>query len=85
MENEYYTMGNILFSILPSVFASFLTWFFTRKKYLQEVKSNELDNTKDAISIWKDLALDIRKELDLAKEEIIDLKQRLSKFENEHQ
>lgn len=41
-----------------------ITWVFSRKKQNAEIKASELDNVEQAISIWRELALDLGKKVE---------------------
>ena len=76
--------------IIGPLIMGFAGWFFSKKKYSTEVKSNVIENVASAIKIWENLAhqhlAELKKtqvDLEEAKNEILQLKERLLKFENE--
>ena len=67
MNNELTTL---LTSAVSSTIAATVAWFFSRRKYTSEVNSSELENVKQAISIWKEMAIDLKAQLDETKLEL---------------
>lgn len=65
----------ILISAGTAVTGGFSGWFFTRKKYNTEVDHNEINNLKEAISIYHTIIED-------EKERINELAKRCDKYEN---
>lgn len=57
--------SEIISTIIASFFAAFIGWFFGRKKNAAEVDSIELDNVDKATGIWRQLAEDLKAEIDL--------------------
>ncbi len=49
---------------VSSLITAIITWFLSRKKQSVEVKSTELDNVNKATSIWRELAEDLKKQVD---------------------
>ncbi len=57
-------MSEVLIGGTASLIAAVITWFFSRKKQSAEVESTELDNVNKATSIWRELAEDLKKQVD---------------------
>lgn len=72
------------FDLITPALSAFLAWFFSKRKYQAEVKKSEIENINEIVLVYKQLAMDLKQELNVAKGEIEDLKARLQKFENEH-
>lgn len=70
-------MNTDLLNILTPFASAGLTWFLARRKYRAESKANELENVEKAISIWKNLAIDLKKEVEQLKTELIEHKQQI--------
>lgn len=70
--------------ILPSAtafFGAMVTWIFGRKKENVEIQGTEINNTSEAIKIWRELAQDMTEKvkdlsdkIDALKDEIHQLK-----------
>jgi len=74
-------LNSIIENALIAASTGGITWFFTRKKQHAEIKASELDNVEKAISIWRELALDLGKKVeelsaryDTISQEIVDLR-----------
>ncbi len=60
-------MNEIITSTISAAITAFVTYIFTRRKYLTEVRkvdkeadSSEIDNVEKAIRIWRQLSEDIK-------------------------
>ncbi|MGE5446766.1 MAG: hypothetical protein ACM3PR_00285 [Bacteroidales bacterium] len=63
-------MKALLIAVIPSLLTAFMTFIVTRRKYLAEVRkenvavdSNEIDNIEKAARIWRQLSEDVRSRL----------------------
>ena len=45
------------------LFGGFFGWFFTRKKYNEEVQTVEISNTSELIQLYKTAMLDLKNEM----------------------
>lgn len=54
----------ILISILPTFVAGFSGWFFTRRKYVAETTKTEIQNLDKAATIWREVAQNLKIEID---------------------
>lgn len=52
-----------LVTVAVSTISSFITWFFTRRKYNTEVDSNEIKNLKDSLEFYEEIVRDNNKKL----------------------
>lgn len=50
-------------ALISSGVSSFITWFFTRRKYNTEVDSNEIKNLKDSLDFYEEIVRDNNKKL----------------------
>lgn len=55
---------DVIPQILIAFFTALITWFFARRKNAAEVDSMELDNVDKATGIWRQLAEDLKLEVD---------------------
>ncbi len=55
---------------VPTIVASIITWFLSRRKYRAESASNELDNVHKALGIYRETILDLKAELESLREKI---------------
>lgn len=68
-------------NIVVPASASVLAWFLARKKYQAEVATNEIQNVEQAISIWKQIAMDLQEQLKTATEKISALQMQITQLE----
>jgi len=57
-----------------SITSSFMTYFFTRKKYNQESNNQELENVQKALEIYRGIIDDLRKEQAELKKEMREMR-----------
>lgn len=73
-------MNETIIAILGSnALTSYMTFLFTKKKYLTEVSSSELDNVEKAIAIYKGMVEDLGMRIDIMSKNFEELRK-----ENEH-
>lgn len=53
-----------------SLVTSGATWLFARKKYVSEVKTNDIENMRATLRFYIDLAEDNKRRMDLYQEEL---------------
>ena len=70
-----------LIGIFATVFSSSAVYLFTRRKYRSEVKFSELDNVDKAISIWRNLAQELKEEQKEMEKQIDMLRERIKEVE----
>ena len=58
-----YNWITIIGGILTTVISGFCGWFFTKKRYYSEVKSNDLDNLQKTLDFYQELSDDTSKRL----------------------
>lgn len=59
-------VSEIVISLLgSSAISAAVTYFFTKKKYIAEANSTELDNVKNSLSIYREMVEDLGKRIDL--------------------
>ncbi len=82
MENE---LLPVLSTVIISFITALITWGFTRKKQEQETISTELDNVEKATQIWRELAQDLKKQIDQLQKEMNELKKEVHTYRKENQ
>lgn len=73
----------IFIYLITPILASFLTWFFARRKYNAEVKTTEIQAKRDAVDMYKDLADDLYTKLEKANDKITQLEALVSSLQKE--
>ena len=63
-------MNEILMTAGASILTGFATFLFTRKKYISEVQSNDIDNMRNTLRVYIDIVEDNKKRMDLYQKEI---------------
>lgn len=83
-------MDPIIVNGLVGIATAASTWFLTRKKQNAETRvtvatahTSELDATEKAVAIWRNLAQDLKKEVDELRKLIIELREQNDKFRDE--
>jgi len=64
-------MEQVLFIIIPAIVTNIITWLLSRRKYRAQSQALELDNVQNALDIYRDMILDLKKELENLREKII--------------
>lgn len=59
-----------LITILASLLTAVLAWLFGRKQAKAQVQKTELDTVEQAITIWRSLAQDFKREVDELRVEV---------------
>lgn len=57
-------LDDILLPSATGAFGAFITWIFGKRKEDVEVKSSELDNTEKAVKLWREMAEELKKQVD---------------------
>lgn len=65
-------LSDLLLIIIPSFLTAVTTWILSRRKYIAQTQSNELDNMEKAVKIWRDLSLDLEQRLKVEIRELRD-------------
>ena len=63
-------MNEILITTGASLVTGLATFLFTRKKYISEVQSNDIDNMRNTLRVYIDIVEDNKKRMDLYQKEI---------------
>jgi len=63
-----------LITIAASVVTAVLAWLFGRKQAKAQVQKTELDTIEQAITIWRSLAQDFKREVDELRAEVVILR-----------
>lgn len=69
---------NFLFPVLTSIVTAGATWFIARRKNDAEARASELDTVEKAVAIWREIAQDLKKELEAQSVEIGKLREEVS-------
>lgn len=56
-------METLLAPIITTLVAAFSGWFFGRRKQTAEAAQSELEAIEKAVTIWREIAQDLKKEL----------------------
>lgn len=68
--------------------SAFVAWFLSRRQYRATAQIDELSGTEKAITIWRELAQDLTKELEKTKDEfertIDELKTQIDELQREN-
>lgn len=75
----------VVANIIVAFSTAAITWFFARKKQAAEVKTNELDNVEKAIVIWRGIAEDLGKKVDMLTAKCEVLSQEIDALRKENQ
>lgn len=59
----------IVGGILTTFIGSFASWFFTKKKYNSEVRTNEIDNMQKSLEFYHNLSDDTNQRLEKMQEQ----------------
>lgn len=54
---------SLLIPVLTTLAGGFSGWFFARRKQTAEAVSSELESVEKAVTIWREIAQDLKKEL----------------------
>lgn len=68
---------------ITTLVGAFAGWFFTRKKQQAEASLQELDAVEKAIAIWREIAQDLKVELQEHKNKVDSLSQKLEEVYEE--
>lgn len=60
--------------IVGGAITTTLAYLFGKKKTKAEIQKTELDSVEKAISIWRSLAIDFKKEVDELKGQVLELR-----------
>lgn len=63
-------LDTILITTAGSVSTGFVAWFFARKKNAAEAKSVELENVAAAVTIWRQAAEELSKQLKIYNDQL---------------
>ena len=67
--------------LITTIITSFGVFVFTRRKYKSDTKYSELDNVDKAISIWRNLAQELKEEQKEMEKQIGLLRERIREIE----
>lgn len=81
--NEIFTTAIVPF--LSSLLTGLTTFFFTRRKYVSEVKTNDIANMQKSLQFYIDMVEDNKKRIDAYQTEIEDLRRENSELRRQLQ
>lgn len=85
MDNTPFDFWNWIAAGVGSAITALWTWLRQRKKESAETKTAEIENVERAITIWRNLAQDMRKQVDELKVEITKLSERVDELHRENE
>lgn len=69
---------DVIIPILAGLVSGFSGWLFARRKQAAEAAASELETIEKAVSIWREVAQDLKKELESQSREIAKLRDEVS-------
>jgi uncharacterized coiled-coil protein SlyX len=73
-----------LMTFLGLILSNLVTWFFTRKKANQEVKSLEITNLESTFAFYKTIIADLEDRVDKLQEKLDHMEQHIYRIEEEN-
>lgn len=64
----------LLAPIITTIVGAFAGWFFGRRKQQAEAVMNELETVEKAVAIWRQIAQDLKAEMELQSKQILSLR-----------
>ena len=61
---------NVIFPAFVSAFSAFFGWLVGKKKETVEIQGSEITNVQEAIKIWREMAVDMKAEVEELKHKI---------------
>lgn len=65
-------LETIVITLVGSTSTGFIAWFFARKKNAAEAKSVELENVAAAVTIWREAAEELSKQLKIYNDQLLE-------------
>jgi peptidoglycan hydrolase CwlO-like protein len=84
MDHSPFDPFNWLYTGAGAAATAVWSWFRQRKRDAAEIKTAEIENVEKAIEIWRNLASDMRKQVDELKAEVKQLSSEVSKLHHEN-
>lgn len=69
---------SVVIPVLTALGAGFSGWLFGRRKQAAEAVASELETIEKAVAIWREIAQDLKKELEAQSAEIAKLRDEVS-------
>ena len=77
-------MNEILLTTGASLLTGFATFLFTRRKYVSEVKTNDIENMRRTLQFYVDIVEDNKKRMDLYQNELERVNAKISMLTDEN-
>ena len=71
-------LDNLIIPILTAFAGAFSGWLFGRRKQAAEAVASELETVEKAVAIWREIAQDLKKELEVQSAKIVKLSAEVS-------
>lgn len=76
---------NAIIPFISSLLTGGATYFFTRRKYLAEVNSVDIQSMRDSLKFYVDIVEDNKKRIDMYQTEIQELRDKILRQEKAHE
>lgn len=73
-----------LLTFLGLILSNIVTWFFTRKRATQEVKSLEITNLQSAFVFYKEIITDLQERVDKLQLKLDEMDEQIHRLEEEN-
>lgn len=77
-------MNELILTTGASILTGFVTFLFTRRKYISEVKTNDIENMRSTLRFYIDIVEDNKKRMDTYQNEIERVNAKILKLTDEN-
>lgn len=77
-------MSELIITTGASILTGFVTFLFTRRKYISEVKTNDIENMRSTLRFYIDIVEDNKKRMDTYQNEIERVNAKILKLTDEN-
>lgn len=85
MDNSHFDFTNWLFAAIGSAATGLWAWIRQRKRDAAEIRTAEIENVEKAITIWRNLAQDMRARVDELTAQVVALNQKVDHLNAENE
>lgn len=85
MDNTPFDFTNWLFAGIGSGITAVFSWFRARKRDAAEIRTAEIENVEKAITIWRNLAQDMRSRVDELTAQVVQLNAKVDHLNAENE
>lgn len=85
MDNTPFDLWNWIAAGVGSAITALWSWIRQRKRDAADIKNAEIENVEKAIAIWRNLAQDMRTQVDELKAEVKHLSEEVGKLHTENE